>query len=160
MQFKIFDIMKMSSNQFFTPKSLFWQNMQKCMFKIFFCSSSAFFISHGYTFPTGTLKGSIRKNRQLPMWQVTFLVSIFQIFRMVASVTDILDAFNSNICLVFLVSIIAQGSSILKKCSQFREYSWILYFQLEMKKCTLQTWLTNSVWFYRCRYRWVFKQPV
>ena len=116
--------------------------------------------SHGYTFPTGTLKGSIRKNRQLPMWQVTFLVSIFQIFRMVASVTDILDAFNSYICLVFSVSIIAQGSSILKKCSQFREYSWILYFQLEMKKCTLQTWLTNSVWLYRCRYRWVFKQPV
>lgn len=160
MQFKIFDIMKMSSNQFFTPKSLFWQNMQKCMFKIFFCSSSAFFIPHGYTFPTRTLKGSILKNRQLPMWQVTFLVSIFQIFRMVASVTDILDAFNSNICLVFSVFFIAQGSSILKKCSQFREYSWILYFQLEMKKCTLQTWLTNSVWLYRCRYRWVFKQPV
>lgn len=64
------------------------------MFKIFFCSSSAFFIPHGYTFPTRTLKGSILKNRQLPMWQVTFLVSIFQIFRMVASVTDILDAFT------------------------------------------------------------------
>ena len=71
--------------------------------------------SHRYTFPTGTLKGSTLKNRQLPMWQVTFLVSIFQIFRMVASVPDILDAFNSNICLVFSVSIIAQGSSILKK---------------------------------------------
>lgn len=124
------------------------------------CLKSSFALLPPFLFPTGTLKGSIRKNRQLPMWQVTFLVSIFQIFRMVASVTDILDAFNSNICLVFSVSIIAQGSSILKKCSQFREYSWILYFQLEMEKCTLQTWLTNSVWFYRCRYRWVFKKPV
>lgn len=86
------------------------------------CLKSSFALLSPFLFPTGTLKGSIRKNRQLPMWQVTFLISIFQIFRMVASVTDILDAFNSNIYLVLSVSIIAQGSSILKKCSQFREY--------------------------------------